>query len=480
MKKPFFKRVSTYVIGVIVLLGAGVLLMPYGLNQRSVGAQLADTTRQFVELNVYDEKDSWDEGEWEEHFEEHPEFSGYVHEDQDWEVTRTLPDDDDPRFDQPPHDYEALWGVDFHDLEVKDRYDVRFSEVIEDDQGSALEERYIYRERSTGSLVADVSLDGFILRLDPSYKLGWNSHQKDDANGHFKYRKAINLEIEKELGDVNCGVNIAPYDRTGSLKNETIDHPRYKLVMRNDDFGTEEKPKRFLLVSFDNPPFDIEHYSIEIDYGEPKACFEANLEMEVLDGMTFMNPVLEEMPLIHDPDRFPIPRDWPHPDESEFLTIERVDGKKSLKHKELGIQVELNSGWEIKTDSKNSDSIEIIKDRRCKINLENLGSIKISDWIKDLEEGYKHSFGGYHVSTGVYEIQNFSATSVTINHSDSDEYDTISNPEDTTQLILFKSGDKILSMRKILKNLFSRPDVPEGHCEDFYKQVENNLKILTN
>ncbi len=397
-KKPFYKRIGFWLLS----FGLGIIiifLIPYGLEKKSLGGQLWDTLTQASELYVYDEKEHWTEEEWNDYWKEHPEY-GADTTGMDWESFPEGSTADDARLDELPPDYSKLWKIDFSDLEETEQYNAWLDEPIVDEGGKPLREEFIYREKSTGDLIVDVTLDGFILRLDPSYHAGWNIRSNSDPNGFNKYEKAMNLQIIKKLGDQSCRVDIAPNDWAGPVyNNEQIAHPEYELTMRHDAvLDSPEDPRRFLTVKLDEAPYNTDTYAIRINSTSPKECFDANVEMEILKGMTFLPPELKEQGLDYDElHRFPEPYYWPKPLKEEVKVTQDESSKKQIVEYD-GYRLELDPKWKVQFNKaeKNEiagflspvDSVGIAQSRRCSTGVSDIMPQYQNSGAKSIEEYY--------------------------------------------------------------------------------------------
>lgn len=486
MKKPFYKNLWLYLLLIFILGIAALFLIPYGLNGRSIGNQLLDTAQQAKELYVYDEKEHWSEEEWNEYWKKNPEHTAVVSDRTDWEALSDSVDPNDPQLNELPPDYSKLWGVDFHDLETTEQYSAWYDVPMKDIEGNPLPEEYIYREKSTGNLIVDVTLDGFILKLGPDYRAEWGYREDSDPQGFRKFKKGLNLKLAKKLGENKiCRIEIAPHDYGGPHKDEHLEHPEYKLTMRRSfTLDDPESPWRFLRVILDHTPYNTDTYTIQIDSVSPKECFEANLELEVLEGMTFTPPELKEK-YLGSVNRFPLPQDWPHPDEAEFLKIKNdLEGGRVVEHEEFGIRVDLEPEWEVKTYGPESmhehgHDFRILASNACAAFFSKSLSPTLEEWLEINKAGHERGLGwATYKEVKPYEDFPFKAYELLHRELTGSDADPQYEADSISKRIVYEFNEKIIEAGVGFKNTFSDIPISEGQCEDFYTRVINSIHPL--
>lgn len=486
-KKPFYKRVWFYVICLLTLGILALFVIPYGLNHRSIGTQLVDTASQFKNAYIGDEKDSWTEDEWNDYWAEHPEYAA-INGNIDWESTHDFPEADDPRLDELPPDYGKLWGIDLHDLKTVDQYDAYLDHPIVDQKGNPIEESYIYELGSTGNKIVDVTLDGFILKLNGNYEASWEIRSNDDPNGFEKYKKAQNLELSKKINGKLCHVEIFPYEFAGGTYNEEkIEDGKVKLIMKTNPNSVFDVPDRYLKVQLDKAPYNTDTYAIQISTTSPQACFDENLEEDVARSMIFLPEELKEK-YLGNPERFPLPKNWPNPEENQFIStkIDPETKEKILESKEFGIKMVIDPKWKIETyglESTDGDGhdFNIMASNKCYAFFEDHESKSFKEWIEYYGEGFKNGLG-WSTYTEAKNIDYFPYKAMEMVYREltgSDE-----NPKNEANLIRKTIGyiynNKVKEVGVLLKNDDPYKQVYEGQCDDFYQTIINSIRPLNN
>jgi len=480
-KKPLHKRIWIYIFGLITIGLISLFLIPYGLNNKSIGSQLVDTAEQFTALNIYDEKEQWNDDEWNEYWDEHPEFlsdsSGI-----DWDTFPSGTGIDDSRLEALPPDYSKLWDIDFSNLETIERYNTYENKPVLDSKGNPVMEEFIYKDKTTGEYIVDLTLDGFILRLDPSYSVGWNHHSKTDPNGFNKYKKAQNLKLFKKVEGEECWIQIDPHEWNTITNDKVIEHPEYQITMGyNAELHSEEKPRRTLKLELDEAPYNTDIYSIEIISPQIE-CFSVNLEMEIVEGMTFLPPELKGGP---GPDydelnAFPIPYYWPNPlNEGVKITVDETTKEQVIEYNGFRFKAKLE--WRI--ESTGESALKISSSRRCKTYINNW-----NDWPIFLKESGAENFNEYFkmsekneeshewgIKEEIQKNENLTSNSIEINKGINttilDDGERLSYGSYT-----IKQGDLVRRINWTIENEFE--DVLNQECDFLSQYIFDSFEFL--
>lgn len=486
-KKPFYKRVWFYVICLLTLGILALFVIPYGLNHRSIGAQLVDTASQFKNVHIGDEKDNWTEDQWNDYWAEHPEYTA-VNANIDWESTSDFPEADDPRLDELPPDYGKLWGIDLHDLKTVDQYDAYLDHPILDEKGSPIEEKYIYELGSSGKKVVDVTLDGFILELNDNYQASWEVRSDSDPNGFEKYKKAQNLELSKKMNGKLCHLEIFPYEFAGGTYNEEkIDDGEVKLIMKTNPDSVFDVPDRFLKVKLDEAPYNTDTYAIQMTTTSPQECFDENLEEDVARSMVFLPPELKEK-YLGSSERFPLPKNWPNPEEDKIFKIstDSKTGERILEHPEFGIKVNLKPEWRVKSYSNSEDiydpasDFEIVQSNSCNAFFIKSDQKNLKDWLDFYSNGTVRELG-FSSYTEVHPYKNLAFEAYEMLRNEiifgSDE-DPKNYADLSSKRIVYSFNNQIIEFGVGLKDTNPTNPTKEGACDLFYQEILNSTNAL--
>jgi hypothetical protein len=200
----------------------------------------------------------------------------------------------------------------------------------------------------------DATEDGYILKIDPSYEVEMRGEKE-------------RVELTKEVNGEECEVTIwnEYWGLNENDKLEEIIGEKYKAELINRETVVPENISRELRVYPKNSEKDP--YTVEVEYASPHKCFEVSLETEVMNSMVFVDPILEKR-RAWDPQKFPVPGEWPRLKEIADVYIDEETGKQIVEHKRLGYRLELEPEWRVTKNDKNDDII-ISQSRRCDVRV---------------------------------------------------------------------------------------------------------------
>ena len=509
IKKPFYKKSWVWVVIGIIMAICISFFIPYGLQGWSIGEQLFFTAEHATDLYIHDEKDSWTDEEWNEYWEANPSYSNHNNPNIDYSRTNHIPrENEDDILDVLPPDYEKLWGIDFSDLE-------EIPDTRTDLTNSGHKYLpYIYREKSTGKTIVDVTRDDLILKLDPKkYNVEWYRHVRDITDfGHDNYyQELFNLDISKNINGHKCKINISnigdetvqfnlrgikkkrdrlniPYEESDLIPMPVEGHSSYYWVSNFDYHGTYEKWHKLFAENID--PVTNNSYKIYVHPPKEECRGDDSLFIDLMDSIVFTPKELRGPVIEGDGGRFPMPMFWPHPKEKEFLNIniDEDSGKKIVKHSIYGVELHIDPKWKVFTDkrhvgsyTKNPD-ISIVKSRRCSatLRLDEDQKTNIDEWINNLVE-YEHGLGyAYYRTYKLYPDLPFKAYDININSGSHDyEGQVKSSPQEIFRNIVFSSGNKILKLEMDVKKDFGYGNnVKWGDCNEFNEELIKSINLI--
>ncbi|QQR83329.1 hypothetical protein IPJ72_06040 [Candidatus Peregrinibacteria bacterium] len=468
-------------------------MVPYGWAGRPVGQQLLDVGTQKVNLYVktpledhgvieYNpvEPDDYNQPEseqvdccWAEIKESALDIDG-------WPENYGEVNQEDPRLTQLPPDALKLWDVDFYSLETipDERYGTDWASG---DVSESL--NYIYREASTGRTIVDVTLDGFILKLEPGYKAEWFYEVDDNTNSPLKYRKAPNLIVSKKVDGQRCELKII---ERGTLlseytEREAIEFGKHYVVMAtNPEPMAEHNPEREIYVGLDQPiklSNEIDSYVIKLKYASPQICYDNHLELDVLKMMEFVPRELESKRISYnEPDRFPAPKYWPIKNEKSLVSVQN----DQIKVSDWGIQINKQPQWRFSSqidEYTDQPALKISESRSCE------AWIQVHENETDLKSWYDVQKLGEEIGLGERSLRSVTNNpGVDFNNYEENYQYFLGGdltPNFATRTLYFESKNQLIQVQVLVEQAeYGNIPIPPGTCDDFYHTMIHSITLI--